>query len=169
MTPLEAARLGTAAAILQPLWDAQSVKTILLDPHQPTRHRPAQDVAAALGWLALDPDTRTPARIHEPGPWWPALTAGNEGGMRGVTCPRCRETWMPNPDTPPHECTRTGRQSSAIGIRMLRAAKASRDGRPVCWWCALGYCEACGPDCWDPYTLDPDSCTCSHRMAKATA
>ncbi len=68
MTPNEQQRLAAAIAILRPDWHTESLRTFL------TRGlisiRPYQDAATALAYVATDPQSKTPARVNEPGPWW---------------------------------------------------------------------------------------------------
>ncbi len=72
-TDIEAIRLAAAISCLRPDWPAASIKTLVMTKHAT---RPLQDVAVALAWVAADPGTRTPARINESGPWWPAPANG---------------------------------------------------------------------------------------------
>lgn len=69
MTKTEAARLAAAVSILRPDWPTASLQTFI-DTH--LAHRPLRDAAVALTWTATDPDTKTPARVLEAGPWWTA-------------------------------------------------------------------------------------------------
>lgn len=69
----EAERIAAAVNTIRPGWPISSLVTLIGQHHQ---HRPARDVGAALMWVALDPDSRTPGRVNESGPWWPtAVTA----------------------------------------------------------------------------------------------
>lgn len=69
----EAERLAAAVSQVRPDWPAQSVFAMLARPD--LRDRSARDVAIALMWIAHDPDSRTPARVIEAGPWWMQVTA----------------------------------------------------------------------------------------------
>ena len=69
MTKTEFARILGAVRIIRPDWPHESLVTRWWDRHQ---HRPALDFGVAAVWVALDPDTQTPARLDEPGPWWAA-------------------------------------------------------------------------------------------------
>lgn len=64
-----ATRIATAINVIRPEWPIASIVTLIGQRHQ---HRIAADVAAALAWVAIDPDSRTPGRIDEAGPWWPS-------------------------------------------------------------------------------------------------
>lgn len=66
MTPTELARLAAMGNLLRPEWPTTSLATYL----RRHAHRPYRDVAVALAWVAADPDTKTPARMDGPGPWW---------------------------------------------------------------------------------------------------
>lgn len=61
-------RIAAAVSMLRPDWPAGSILTVMTHPS--LDHRPLPDLAVALVRAALDPDTRTPARITQPGPWW---------------------------------------------------------------------------------------------------
>lgn len=76
MNQVEAARLAAAAHALRPDWPAQSTMTLL---HQIAAW-PLRDAAVQLAWLACDPETETPARILQDGPWR-KLTRLVDGGM----------------------------------------------------------------------------------------
>ena len=66
-TTTETARIAAAANILRPDWPTASVQSYLDLRHA---HRPYQDLAAAVAYIACDPDTRTPKRLEQDGPWW---------------------------------------------------------------------------------------------------
>ena len=85
----EAARIAAAVNVLRPTWPTKSVQTLILERHA---HRPARHVLLALMWCVLDPETKTPARIDNPGPWWdltnPApTTTGTLTPPRVLACP----------------------------------------------------------------------------------
>lgn len=65
-----ASRIAAAVTCLRPEWPPASTVTLLLDPENHTAKRPWQDVAVALVYVACDPDSKSPARVLEPGPWW---------------------------------------------------------------------------------------------------
>lgn len=68
MNQIELARLAAMSHELRPDWPKQSILSGL----HPLAMRAYRDVAVALAWIATDPDTKTPARLHEDGPWWQA-------------------------------------------------------------------------------------------------
>lgn len=80
MNRTDAERIAKATNIHRPDWPVQSLITILADQ----KHRVARDVAIAMTWIALDPDTRTPRRIAEDGPWWKAASPD----LAGPSTPR---------------------------------------------------------------------------------
>jgi hypothetical protein len=67
MTPIELHRLAGAIATLHPGWPAASLQTFL---ERHFTHRPLRDIAVALTFVACDPDTTSPGRVLEAGPWW---------------------------------------------------------------------------------------------------
>jgi hypothetical protein len=81
-TKNELARLAAAVAILRPDWNPRSLQTLLERDHA---LRPLRDLAVALVWIATDPDTKTPARLSEHGPWWVA-TSATATGRGGEWC-----------------------------------------------------------------------------------
>jgi hypothetical protein len=86
MNETEIQRLAHAGNALRPDWPVQSLRT-WLERHS---HRAYHDVARALAWVATDPLTRTPRRMDEPGPWWPAHASENN-----TLAPPKREDWCP--------------------------------------------------------------------------
>lgn len=82
MTKTELHRLAGALATLRPDWAPQSVQTFL---ERHLAHRPYRDAALALVYVAVDPDTVTPARVLEAGPWWQAANTRDVPTPR-ITC-----------------------------------------------------------------------------------
>ena len=68
----EIERLAAAAHELRPDWPVKSLCTWLNATHA---NRAYRDVAVALAWVACDPQTKTPKRMDESGPWWQAVKA----------------------------------------------------------------------------------------------
>lgn len=83
MTPIELHRLAGAVTCLRPDWPPASIQTFL---QRHLAHRPLRDIAVALVTCALDPQTDTPARVLEPGPWWKTAAAQDIPRPRN-TCP----------------------------------------------------------------------------------
>ncbi len=109
-------RLAAAINTLRPDWPRTSLKTFI---RTRLNDRPLRDVTIALAWIAADPDTDTPARVLEAGPWWQAIliTAAPDNGPRHWPNPaaRCRvckldeighsrlNAAVPSPETHPWE------------------------------------------------------------------
>jgi hypothetical protein len=82
LTDTDLDRLTTAANALRPDWHHTDIRAYLAARHT---HRQLAEIAVALAAVACDPDTRTPARLDLPGPWWGATRA--LAGWRGETNP----------------------------------------------------------------------------------
>lgn len=63
----ELTRLAAMGNALRPDWPAASLRSHLAANHGTRSYR---DLAVALAWVCTDPETRTPARLAEAGPWW---------------------------------------------------------------------------------------------------
>ena len=74
MNDHEAQRIAAAMHAARPDWPTASLLTLL---RKNLIDRPRRDVFVALAWVASEPNTATPARVLEIGPWWRA--AGVEG------------------------------------------------------------------------------------------
>ena len=84
-------RLAQAVNALRPDWRINSLKTFIANN---LANRSYRDAVAAFVWIAADPETRTPSRILNNGPWWPgheAQTQSSGTGGYGPTC-RCGKT-----------------------------------------------------------------------------
>ena len=68
-THTERQRLAAMANALRPDWPLKSLYTLLTDDEVLVK-RSYRDVACALAWVGTDPETKTPARLSQPGPWW---------------------------------------------------------------------------------------------------
>lgn len=116
MNRTEVERLAKAANGLRPDWPWNSLVTFI-ETH--LTDRAYRDVATAIAYVCADPETRTPKRVLEPGPWWNVGLAGQdrptepgivtycEHGQPGTTCPTCH----PRTGT---GATRTPEQRAAI-------------------------------------------------------
>lgn len=89
MTKVELARLAGALHVLRPDWPADSLQTFLGQ----FLHRPLRDVAVAMVWVTTDPDTRSPGRVLEAGPWWSASRTTDAPHVVN-DCPRHPETGL---------------------------------------------------------------------------
>lgn len=67
MKQTEVERLAAAVHQLRPDWRQNSLATFI---GRNLGERAHLDVALAMVWVALDPDTETPARVLGSGPWW---------------------------------------------------------------------------------------------------
>lgn len=91
MTPTEITRLAGSIASLRPDWPQSSLHTFIT---RDLAAKPYRDAAVAMVWVASDPDTQTPRRVLENGPWWQAVadpsqrgaTPDNTAGHRCDTC-----------------------------------------------------------------------------------
>lgn len=79
---------------LRPDWPVNSLYTLLT--HEVTVKRSYRDVALALAWVATDSETRTPARLHEPGPWWQAVATKPHPNQAREHDPMCHTCWTPH-------------------------------------------------------------------------
>ena len=82
----EAERLAHAVNAMRPDWPLSSLLTFI---SRNLAGRALRDVAVALAWVACDPETKTPARVLEAGPWWKATQA--EAGTVSAITHRCPE------------------------------------------------------------------------------
>lgn len=81
MNEHEIGRLAAAAHQLRPDWPANSLRTFIT---KNLADRPRRDVAVALAWIACEPNTATPARVLEAGPWWRAAAVEGETHVNHV-------------------------------------------------------------------------------------
>lgn len=97
MNRTEVERIAKAINGLRPDWPWNALVTFI-EAH--LTERAYRDVAVALTVVACDPETRTPKRVLEPGPWWhvgpPSMQAAESGivtycphGLPGVRCADC--------------------------------------------------------------------------------
>ena len=89
MIPNEMDRLAHAVNALRPDWPVGSLRTFIAIHLSAKTYR---DATLAFAWIAVDPTTRTPARINESGPWWGVANDAPETD-RSITAyrgPRCR-------------------------------------------------------------------------------
>jgi hypothetical protein len=104
-------KLATAANLLRPDWPTNSLVTYLMKAHAA---RPFQDLATALTFIALDPETKSPARLEQNGPWWKAVQVAAGSGPVTAT---------PGPGDEP-ACDRVGHEHELA--RNCRACAAER-------------------------------------------
>jgi len=103
MNDHEKDRIAAALHQLRPDWPTKSLRTLLDKPQ--IADRPRRDVVVALGWVACETATATPARVLEAGPWWRAAAVESasrplehlEPQDRCKTCAKSRADCARNP------------------------------------------------------------------------
>lgn len=102
MNDHETQRIAAALHAARPDWPAASIATLI---RKHLADRPRRDVFVALAWVASEPNSATPARVLESGPWWKAAGVEGSAGKREPfdpnavcgTCSlrreRCRALW----------------------------------------------------------------------------
>jgi len=120
-THTERQRLAAMANALRPDWNIRSLYTLLTDDETLAR-RAYRDVATALAWVGTDPDTRTPARLAEPGPWWgtAATSVNRPANAPGDKAARCKTCGLVHTALSP--CSPPGQRSHGAGAAAARAA-----------------------------------------------
>jgi len=87
-------RIAAAMNQLRPDWPTPSLRTFITK-NLATRAR--RDVCVALAWIACEPNTATPARVLEAGPWWKAAGVTGELTRRHPSaadaCHTCGRTY----------------------------------------------------------------------------
>lgn len=99
-------RLAAAVHALRPDWPLRSVVTFIAREIGTYAY---QDAAVMLTWVATDPDTKTPRRVTENGPWRHAIVdrrtvqpvtspeCVDHPGQRASTCTDCHADAVPPP------------------------------------------------------------------------
>lgn len=77
-------RLAAAVHALRPDWPLRSCVTFIAKEIGTYAY---QDAAVMLAWVATDPDTKTPRRVTENGPWRHAIV--DRRTVQPVTPPEC--------------------------------------------------------------------------------
>jgi hypothetical protein len=86
-TEVQRQRLAAMGNALRPDWPAGSLITLIT---QDLKSRSFRDIAIALAVIATDPESKTPGRLKEPGPWWEATRPVTPSAPRGNgRCPNC--------------------------------------------------------------------------------
>ena len=145
MNQHEAERIASAIHRLRPDWPEASLATFIA---KKLHDRPRRDVCVALAWIACEPNTATPARVLEAGPWWKAAAAETDGrprppkfdprttcGICGKDRPDCERTESAIPaDRHRFVARMEDRGTSGSHVAELRAAlanaQASTEGEP---------------------------------------
>ena len=125
MNDHEAQRIAAAMHAARPDWPASSLLTLI---RKKLINRPRRDVLVALAWVASEPNSATPARVLEAGPWWRAA------GMEGAT-------WRPEAWEPDKICTTCSKSEDVCRSRprfgdddhkfVSRARNAADTARPA--------------------------------------
>ncbi len=79
MNEHETERIAAAMHQLRPDWPVSSLRTLIA---KKLADRPRRDVAVALAWVACEPNSATPARVLEAGPWWRAAAVEGQANRR---------------------------------------------------------------------------------------
>ncbi len=95
----ELERLAGAISMLRPDWPAGSVKRFIAGRPE-LANRPLRDLGLALFWVATDPESKTPARVLEAGPWWWVLRTDSRTTVPDVRAPACPD----HPENPATAC-----------------------------------------------------------------
>ncbi len=114
MDEWEAERIAAAINALRPDWPRKSIQTLILTK---LGHHTRRDICVALAWVACEPNTSTPARVIEAGPWWKAALA-ESGESRGWRPPKRDQ-----------EC-RDHAGEHVDSCRMCAADRLAGDGKP---------------------------------------
>ena len=82
MNEHEIERISAAMNQARPDWPTKQLRTLLAHPQ--LADRPRRDVFVALAWVASEPNSATPYRVLEAGPWWKAcgVDGTTSGGRR---------------------------------------------------------------------------------------
>ena len=92
LTRQEGERLAQAVHALRPEWPVGSLLTFIGKRHA----RPLLDLTIELVWVAQLPETKSPARIDQDGPWKKATAAGSSVvKARTITDDDCAVCYLP--------------------------------------------------------------------------
>lgn len=125
---LERQRLSSMANALRPDWPLKSLYTLLTDDEVLVK-RSYQDVACALAWVATDPETKTPARLSQPGPWWGPTNASVTRPLASDKAHHCEKCGIVHTALSP--CSPPDQRAHGRGAEAARAALAEALGKPA--------------------------------------
>lgn len=98
LTRDDAIRIAESATMIRPDWLRASLVTLLGE----FKAKNVRDVHLAILWIAYDPQTRTPARLREDGPWWHLGTTTSAAGHPAAPAlPPWRDTLADAPKATP--------------------------------------------------------------------
>lgn len=130
MTPTEIARLAAIVWNVRPEWQQTSLHTLI---SRNLAAKPYHLAVVAFIACAVDPDTKTPARVLENGPWWraAAIAFGYEPATPiplhrdDLHCKRCG---LLRTDGEDHQCQRVAdaHEGAARARQALAAARNTR-------------------------------------------
>lgn len=124
----EAQRLAAMGNVLRPDWPAGSLLTLIT---QDLKIRSYRDIAIALAFVATDPNSRTPGRLREAGPWWeaarPVATTPTPGRGR---CDRCETFHSPQSPCSVRNLPAHQRRSGAALARAKLAELRTTERQP---------------------------------------
>jgi hypothetical protein len=124
LSQTETHRLTAAINALRPDWPLASLSSWIRNNLADRAYR---DAAVALAWVATDPETTTPGRVLEAGPWWRAVMA-DKGTVSTITH-RCPE----HPAERAWDCKPCAEQAipATEGAATVRAALAHAPRPPA--------------------------------------
>ena len=112
MEKLEAEKIAEIVGILRPDWPVKSTVGLIGNN---LATRPFRDVLLAFVHIATDPESTSPGRILNPGPWWeigrpatkpatktthvPEHPCPDHPQHRSWACPECASDFAPMPDS----------------------------------------------------------------------
>lgn len=119
LSQVEAHRLAAAINQLRPDWPLASLSTWI---RSNLAERAYRDAAIALTWVACEPETQSPGRVLENGPWWKATQA--QAGTISAISQQCPE----HPGEKAWDCQPCRDEASdpTAGLAKVRAAIADR-------------------------------------------
>jgi len=124
----ERQRLAAMGNALRPDWPARSLYTLLTnDPALANRSYNELVCAAADCWS--DPDTKTPKRLGEPGPWWIKHIAKSAKTLNANAirrCPDCGGYHSPACECDPPENERSHGRGAAKAKAALHETKEAQ-------------------------------------------
>ncbi|MQB00516.1 MAG: hypothetical protein GEU78_09535 [Actinobacteria bacterium] len=120
MNETERDRIAAATNALRPDWPLRSIRTFIDDN---LRARGYRDTAIAMAYIACDPETKTPKRVLEAGPWWTAATTNRATSTPDPFCRRCR--FVHGPDQPCEQLEPVPPDADTPGVTDYAAARAA--------------------------------------------
>jgi hypothetical protein len=146
MNDHEVERIAASLNMARPDWPKQQLKTLLRDER--IASRPRRDVFVALAWVASEPNSHTPYRVLEAGPWWRAAGVEGAATVRNVVSsiercsvcsqaePKCRSTWADDHEFESAAMAARRRaesdpQATATAIHALKASIEPTQEAPV--------------------------------------